>query len=52
MAQDIKVNLNTDDMAKAGVNFGHTVSKLHPKMKDYMAGIKNNVHMIDLEKTA
>ncbi len=46
-----KINLNTEEMAKAGVNFGHTVSKLHPKMKDYVAGIKNNVHMIDLEKS-
>ena len=52
MAQDIKVNLNTDDMAKAGVNFGHTVSKLHPKFKNYIAGVKSNVHVIDLEKTA
>ena len=39
MAQDIKVNLNTDDMAKAGVNFGHTVSKLHPKFKNYIVEI-------------
>ncbi|MEK7124159.1 MAG: 30S ribosomal protein S2 [Patescibacteria group bacterium] len=52
MPEDIKINLNLEDMAKAGVNFGHTVSKLHPKMKDYVSGIKNNVHMIDLEKTA
>jgi len=52
MANDIKINLNVDDMAKAGVNFGHTVSRLHPKMKPYVSGIKNNVHVIDLEKTA
>lgn len=48
----IKINLNIDDMGVAGLNFGHTVSKLHPKMKDFVTGIKNNVHMIDLEKTA
>ena len=52
MADDIKINLNTDEMAKAGVNFGHNVSRLHPKMKPYVSGIKNNVHMIDLERTA
>jgi len=52
MAEDIKTNLNIEEMAKAGVNFGHTVSKLHPKMKHYVAGIKSNVHIIDLEKTA
>jgi len=39
-------------MAKAGLNFGHNVSRLHPKMKLYVSGIKNNVHIIDLEKTA
>jgi len=46
------INLNIDDMARAGVNFGHRVSKLHPKMKPYIAGIKNTVHVLDLEKTA
>ena len=46
------IKLSIDDMAKAGLNFGHRVSKLHPKMKQYVAGIKSNVHMIDLEKSA
>jgi small subunit ribosomal protein S2 len=49
-AKDVKVNV--DEMAQAGVNFGHRISKLHPKMKQYVAGIKNNVHNFDLEKTA
>src|SRR3989344_3575379 len=49
---ETKVTLNTEDMAIGGVNFGHNVSRLHPKMKPFVAGIKNNVHMIDLEKTA
>lgn len=44
--------LNTEEMMKAGVNFGHRVSKLHPKMKQYVSGIKNNVHTLDLEKTS
>jgi len=53
MAEDTKQPiLNTDDMARAGVNFGHRISKLHPKMKQYVSGIKNTVHIIDLEKTA
>ena len=45
-------DLNVEEMAQAGVNFGHRVSKLHPKMKQYVSGIKNNVHIFDLEKTA
>ncbi|MBU2539841.1 30S ribosomal protein S2 [Patescibacteria group bacterium] len=44
-------SLNIQDMEKANVQFGHRVSKLHPKMKQYVSGIKNSVHTIDLEKT-
>jgi len=47
----MKTKLNTEEMAKAGVNFGHNVSRLHPKMKGYVAGIKNNVYLINLEET-
>ncbi|MGD0577166.1 MAG: 30S ribosomal protein S2 [Candidatus Staskawiczbacteria bacterium] len=50
MAKDI--TLSVDEMAAAGVNLGHKVSKLHPKMKPYVSGIKNNVNIFDLEKTA
>jgi len=49
MSKDIK--LSVEEMEKVGVNFGHKVSKLHPKMKQYVSGVKNNVHMFDLEKT-
>jgi len=48
--EDIK--LSVEEMEKAGVNFGHKVSKLHPKMKAYVSGVKNNVHIFDLEKTS
>ena len=52
MANDVKINLNTEEMAKAGVAFGHNVSRLHPKMKPFVSGVKSNVHLIDLDKTA
>ncbi len=53
MAGDNKPSiLNVEHMQNAGLHFGHKVSKLHPKMKSYVAGIKNNVHIIDLEKTS
>ncbi len=38
-------------MLKAGVHFGHGKSKWHPKMAPYIFGVRNNVHIIDLEKT-
>ena len=50
MSKDI--NLSVEEMTQAGVNLGHKVSKLHPKMKLYVSGIKNNVHIFDLEKTS
>ena len=49
MAKDIK--LSVEEMTEAGVQFGHKVSKLHPKMKQYVSGVKNGVHVFDLEKT-
>ena len=45
------IKLSVEEMEKAGVNLGHKVSKLHPKMKPYVAGMKNGVHLFDLEKT-
>ncbi len=48
---EIKTKLNLEEMEKAGLNFGHNVSRLHPKMKSYVAGIKNNVYLINLEET-
>ena len=46
------IKLSVEEMEKAGVNLGHKVSKLHPKMKPYVLSVKNGVHVFDLEKTA
>ncbi|OHA62064.1 MAG: 30S ribosomal protein S2 [Candidatus Wildermuthbacteria bacterium RIFCSPHIGHO2_01_FULL_45_20] len=40
-----------DEMLAAGVHFGHKVSKTHPKMRQYIAGVRNTAHIINLEKT-
>lgn len=44
--------INADEMLEAGLHFGHRVSRCHPKMKPYIFGVRNTVHIIDLEKTA
>lgn len=44
-------NLDLDEMAKAGLHFGHKTSRIHPKIKPYLYGERNNVNIIDLEKT-
>jgi len=49
--KDVDFKLDTEEMAKAGLHFGHRISKIHPKMMPYLAGIRNTVHLIDLEKT-
>jgi small subunit ribosomal protein S2 len=38
-------------MLQAGVHFGHQTSRWHPKMKDFIYTDRNNIHVIDLEKT-
>lgn len=48
----LETRLSVDEMSDAGVQFGHRVSKLHPKMKHFVSGIRNNVHLFDLEKTS
>lgn len=47
-----EVKLNIEEMLSCGLGVGHTVSRLHPKMKAYTSGIKNNANIIDLEKTS
>lgn len=46
-----KNKINMMDMLKAGVHFGHKKSKKHPKMDDYVFGIRNGISIIDLSKT-
>jgi small subunit ribosomal protein S2 len=43
--------LDVEEMAKLGLHFGHRTSKFHPKMAPYVFGVRNGIHIIDLEKT-
>ena len=38
-------------LLEAGAHFGHQTKLWNPKMKPYIYGARNNVHIIDLEKT-
>ncbi len=40
------------DMLQNGVHFGHQVSRWHPKMRPFIYGVKNGIHVLDLEKTS
>ncbi len=39
------------DLLKAGVHFGHQARFWNPKMKEYIFGERNKIHIINLEKT-
>jgi small subunit ribosomal protein S2 len=39
------------DLLKSGAHFGQVKSKRYPKMDKYIFGVKDGVHIIDLEKT-
>jgi len=43
--------IDVEEMTKAGLHFGHRTSKIHPKMKEYLLGVRNTIHIIDLKKT-
>lgn len=50
-AKEGSFGLDANEMAEAGLHFGHRVSYCHPRMKPYISGVRNTVHIIDLEKT-
>ena len=39
------------DLLEAGAHFGHQTRYWNPKMNDYIFGARNNIHIINLEKT-
>ena len=43
--------ITLEDLLEAGCHFGHKTSRWHPKMKAYLYGTKDNVHIFDLAKT-
>jgi small subunit ribosomal protein S2 len=45
------VALAVKDLIDAGVHFGHRASRWNPKMKPYIYGKRNLIHIIDLKET-
>jgi len=44
--------IRIDEMTEKGLHLGHQTAKLNPKMSVYIVGIRNTIHIINLEKTA
>lgn len=43
--------VNMRQLLEAGVHFGHHTRRWNPKMKQYIFGVRNGVHIIDLQQT-
>lgn len=39
-------------LLEAGVHFGHNTRRWNPKMEQYIFGVRNGIHIIDLQQTA
>src|SRR3954447_3270414 len=44
--------LTMREMLEAGVHFGHQTNRWNPKMKPYIYGARNGIHIVDLDQTA
>ncbi|MBW1935435.1 MAG: 30S ribosomal protein S2 [Deltaproteobacteria bacterium] len=45
------ISINMKELLEAGVHFGHQTRRWNPKMKPYIFGSRNGIHIIDLQKT-
>lgn len=45
------VEISMKDLLEAGVHFGHQTRRWNPKMREYIYGERNGIHIIDLQKT-
>lgn len=44
-------NITLEELLEAGCHFGHQVTRQNPKARDYIFEARDNIHIIDLEKT-
>lgn len=44
--------ISIKELMDAGVHFGHRTMRWNPKMSPFIYGARNNIHIIDLQKTA
>jgi len=47
----LAVEITMKELLEAGVHFGHQTRRWNPKMKEYIFGERNGIHIIDLQKT-
>ncbi|TAE82326.1 MAG: 30S ribosomal protein S2, partial [Alphaproteobacteria bacterium] len=45
------ISFSMKDLIEAGVHFGHKTKRWNPKMAPFIYGVRNDTHIIDLNKT-
>ncbi|MCB4756143.1 MAG: 30S ribosomal protein S2 [Elusimicrobia bacterium] len=50
-AKTVDPTISMKSLLEAGVHFGHQTHRWNPKMSRYIFGSRNNIHIIDLQKT-
>jgi len=45
------VTITMKELLEAGVHFGHQTHRWNPKMREFIFGERNGIHIIDLQKT-
>lgn len=48
---ELSLDPQIKEMMEVGLHFGHKTSKTHPKMLPFIEGVRNTIHIIDLEKS-
>ncbi|MCB9665945.1 MAG: 30S ribosomal protein S2 [Alphaproteobacteria bacterium] len=46
------LDISLRDLLEAGVHFGHQTGRWNPRMRPYIYGAKDGIHIIDLQRTA
>ena len=49
--KSIDIDISLEELLEAGCHFGHSVSKIHPQMREYVYAARQGVHIFDLVKT-
>jgi len=50
-SENMSSNVSMRDLLEAGVHFGHQTRRWNPKMKPYIYGARDGIHIINLGKT-
>ena len=49
--ENVNEVISMKQLLEAGVHFGHQISHWNPKMKEFIFGSRNGIHIIDLQQT-